>query len=180
MSLLLCLVKKCPKVCNINHFVVLLGAYGATLTTSGEAVKSKLSLGVFVRLPSSSSRLVVFCRSETVTAPSGIRKKRRQSADISVSSVASVARALHLFTRDERSVTVRRFTLRSFLWGPAAVEHHKTRKSLGASLWKQTGSDELLALLKPDRMLRTIAHFPQRRRIIPLVSTEFMFRAIFL
>lgn len=55
---------------------------------------------------------------------------------------------------------------RSFLWGPAAVEHHKTRKSLGASLWKQTNSDDLLALLKPERMLQTITHFPQQRRII--------------
>uniref|UniRef100_A0A7N6A9G1 URB1 ribosome biogenesis homolog n=1 Tax=Anabas testudineus TaxID=64144 RepID=A0A7N6A9G1_ANATE len=56
---------------------------------------------------------------------------------------------------------------RSFLWGPAAVEHHKTRKSLGASLWKQASSDDLLALLKTDRMLKTIAHFPQHHRIIP-------------
>uniref|UniRef100_A0A8C4IDY3 Nucleolar pre-ribosomal-associated protein 1 n=1 Tax=Dicentrarchus labrax TaxID=13489 RepID=A0A8C4IDY3_DICLA len=55
---------------------------------------------------------------------------------------------------------------RSFLWGPAAVEHHKTRKSLGASLWKQASSDDLLALLNTDRMLQTIAHFPQQRRII--------------
>lgn len=36
VSLLLCLVKKCPAVCNISHFVVLLGAYGATLSTSGK------------------------------------------------------------------------------------------------------------------------------------------------
>lgn len=55
---------------------------------------------------------------------------------------------------------------RSFLWGPAAVDHHKTRKSLGASLWKQASSDDLLAMLKSDRMLQTIARFPQQRRII--------------
>uniref|UniRef100_A0A671V9A0 URB1 ribosome biogenesis homolog n=1 Tax=Sparus aurata TaxID=8175 RepID=A0A671V9A0_SPAAU len=99
VSLLLCLVKKCPAVCNISHFVVLLGAYGATLSTSGKT--GNLSTSGFV----------------------------------------------------------------SFLWGPAAVEHHKTRKSLGASLWKQESSDDLLALLKPDRMLQTISHFPQQRRI---------------
>uniref|UniRef100_A0A3Q3NMD9 URB1 ribosome biogenesis homolog n=1 Tax=Labrus bergylta TaxID=56723 RepID=A0A3Q3NMD9_9LABR len=58
------------------------------------------------------------------------------------------------------------FNIRSFLWGPAAVEHHKTRKSLGASLWKQASSDDLLALLKPDVMLQTIALFPQHRKII--------------
>lgn len=62
------------------------------------------------------------------------------------------------------------FNRRSFLWGPAAVEHHKTRKSLGASLWQQASSDDLLALLKPDRMLQTIARFPQQRRIILQVN----------
>lgn len=46
VSLLLCLVKKCPSVCNINHFVVLLGAYGATLSTTGKA----MYLGVCVCL----------------------------------------------------------------------------------------------------------------------------------
>uniref|UniRef100_A0A3P9JLM6 URB1 ribosome biogenesis homolog n=1 Tax=Oryzias latipes TaxID=8090 RepID=A0A3P9JLM6_ORYLA len=50
--------------------------------------------------------------------------------------------------------------------GTVTVEHHKTRKSLGASLWKQASSDELLALLKTDRMLQTISQFPQQRRII--------------
>uniref|UniRef100_A0A3B5LBN4 Uncharacterized protein n=1 Tax=Xiphophorus couchianus TaxID=32473 RepID=A0A3B5LBN4_9TELE len=36
VSLLLCVVQKCPKVCNINHFIVLLAAYGATLSTSDQ------------------------------------------------------------------------------------------------------------------------------------------------
>lgn len=58
------------------------------------------------------------------------------------------------------------FNCRSILWGPAAVEHHKTRQSLGASLWKQVSSDDLLALLNTDKMLQTIAHFPQQRKII--------------
>uniref|UniRef100_A0A3B4UFA2 URB1 ribosome biogenesis homolog n=1 Tax=Seriola dumerili TaxID=41447 RepID=A0A3B4UFA2_SERDU len=110
VSLLLCLVKKCPTVCNISHFVILLGAYGATLNTSDQNL-------------------------------------------------------LLLLQEYERNhVSLLKF--QSFLWGPAAVEHHKTRKSLGASLWKQTSSDDLLALLKSDRMLHTIAHFPQQRRII--------------
>uniref|UniRef100_A0A665V0P4 URB1 ribosome biogenesis homolog n=1 Tax=Echeneis naucrates TaxID=173247 RepID=A0A665V0P4_ECHNA len=64
---------------------------------------------------------------------------------------------------------------RAFLWGPAALEHHKTRKSLGASLWKQTSSDELLALLKTNRMLQTIAHFPQRRKIILEEGKELLY-----
>lgn len=56
------------------------------------------------------------------------------------------------------------------MWGPAAVEHHKTRKSLGASLWKQVSSDNLLALLNTDRMLQTVAHFPQQRKMLTQVS----------
>ncbi|XP_026153088.1 nucleolar pre-ribosomal-associated protein 1 [Mastacembelus armatus] len=116
VSLLLCLVKKCPTVCNIDHFVVLLGAYGATLNTTDQKL-------------------------------------------------------LQLLQEYERNhVSLLKF--QSFLWGPAAVEHHKTRKSLGSSLWKQASSDELLALLKPDRMLQTIAHFPQHHRIIPQNCNE--------
>ncbi|XP_047450940.1 nucleolar pre-ribosomal-associated protein 1 isoform X2 [Mugil cephalus] len=109
-SLLLCLVKKCPAVCNVNHFGILLGAYGATLCT----LDQKLLL------------------------------------------------LLQEYERNQVSL----LKFQSFLWGPAAVEHHKTRKTLGASLWKQASSDDLLALLNPDRMLQTIAHFPQQRSII--------------
>ncbi|XP_068601520.1 nucleolar pre-ribosomal-associated protein 1 [Brachionichthys hirsutus] len=116
VSLLLCLVKKCPSVCNVNHFVVLLGAYGATLSTTDQKL-------------------------------------------------------LQLLQEYERN-NVSLLKFQSFLWGPAAVEHHKTRKSLEASLWKQTSSDELLAQLKVDKMLQTIAHFPQRRRIILQVGEE--------
>uniref|UniRef100_A0A8C9ZT80 URB1 ribosome biogenesis homolog n=1 Tax=Sander lucioperca TaxID=283035 RepID=A0A8C9ZT80_SANLU len=110
VSLLLCLVKKCPTICNSSHFVVLLGAYGVTLSTSDQKL------------------------------------------------------LLLLQEYERNDVSLRKF--QSFVWGPAAVEHHKTRKSLGASLWKQASSDDLLALLKTDRMLHTIAHFPQQRRII--------------
>ncbi|XP_039986899.1 nucleolar pre-ribosomal-associated protein 1 [Xiphias gladius] len=119
VSLLLCLVKKCPAVCNINHFVILLGAYGATLNTSDQN--------------------------------------------------------LLLLLREYESNHVSLLKFQSFLWGPAAVEHHKTRKSLGASLWKQASSDDLLALLKTDRMLKTIAHFPQQRRIIPQEGHELLY-----
>ncbi|XP_063349998.1 nucleolar pre-ribosomal-associated protein 1 [Pelmatolapia mariae] len=114
--LLLCLVKKSPSVCNINHFVVLLGAYGATLSTSDQKM------------------------------------------------------LLLLQEYERNQVSLLKF--QSLLWGPTAVEHHKTSKSLGASLWKQTSSDDLLALLKPDKMLQTIAHFPQQRKIILQESTE--------
>uniref|UniRef100_A0A3Q2ZYR6 URB1 ribosome biogenesis homolog n=1 Tax=Kryptolebias marmoratus TaxID=37003 RepID=A0A3Q2ZYR6_KRYMA len=115
VSLLLCLVKKCPTVCNSNHFVVLLAAYGATLSTSDQ----KLLL------------------------------------------------LLQEYEKNHISL--------SFLWGPAAVEHHKTRKSLGASLWKQPSSDDVLALLKTDAMIQTILKFPQQRRILPQDRTELLY-----
>ncbi|KAM4566488.1 nucleolar pre-ribosomal-associated protein 1 [Odontesthes bonariensis] len=119
VSLLLCLVKKCPAVCNINHFVVLLGAYGATLCTSDQKL------------------------------------------------------LLLLQEYERNQVGLMKF--QSLLWGPAAVEHHKTRKSLGASLWKQTSSDDVLALLKTDRMLQTVSEFPQQRRIIPQDSKALLY-----
>ncbi|XP_031719530.1 nucleolar pre-ribosomal-associated protein 1 isoform X1 [Anarrhichthys ocellatus] len=119
VSLLLCLVKKSPTVCSMNHFVVLLGAYGVTLSTSDQKL------------------------------------------------------LLLLQEYERNNVSLLKF--QSFLWGPAAVEHHKTRKSLGASLWKQASSDDLLALLKSDRMLQTIAHFPQQRRIILQDNKELLY-----
>uniref|UniRef100_A0A667XJJ7 URB1 ribosome biogenesis homolog n=1 Tax=Myripristis murdjan TaxID=586833 RepID=A0A667XJJ7_9TELE len=116
ISLLLCLVRKCPAVCSAGHFVVLLGAYGATLSASGDT---------FIAL--------IFLRLTRVIEAS------------------------------------------SFLWGPAAVEHHKTRKTLGASLWKHASPEDLLALLNADRMLHTIERFPQRRKIIPPEGQELLY-----
>ncbi|KAM6946090.1 nucleolar pre-ribosomal-associated protein 1 [Aplochiton taeniatus] len=118
VSLLLTLVKKCPSVCDINHFVVLLGAYGATLSMTDQ----KLML------------------------------------------------LLRQYERNDVSLV----DFQSLLWGPAAVEHHKARRSLGASLWQQPSTDDLLALLKADTMVHTIAHFPQHRRIIPQEGKELL------
>uniref|UniRef100_A0A6J0TW72 Nucleolar pre-ribosomal-associated protein 1 n=1 Tax=Pogona vitticeps TaxID=103695 RepID=A0A6J0TW72_9SAUR len=55
---------------------------------------------------------------------------------------------------------------RILLWGPAAVEHHKTCKSLGKSLWQQPSMEEILCLLDREMMMRTILHFPQRRHLL--------------
>lgn len=63
------------------------------------------------------------------------------------------------------------FVVRYVLWGPAAVEHHKARKSLGPSLWQKPSSEQLLSLLTADMMLNTVTHFPQQRRIILQVTT---------
>ncbi|XP_061684450.1 nucleolar pre-ribosomal-associated protein 1 isoform X2 [Syngnathoides biaculeatus] len=119
VSLLLCLVKKCPAACNMNHFLVLLGAYGATLNNTDQTI------------------------------------------------------LLLLQEYEKNNVSLLKF--QSIMWGPAALEHHKTRKSLASSLWKQTHADDLLALLNADKMLRTIAQFPQHRKIIPQADKAQLF-----
>ncbi|KPP69918.1 nucleolar pre-ribosomal-associated protein 1-like [Scleropages formosus] len=111
VSLLLTLVQMCPSVCHVNHFLVLLGAYGATLCPTDQ----KLLL------------------------------------------------LLQEYERNDLSLADSQF----LLWGPAAVEHHKARKSLGSSLWQQPSGEDLLALLNPSMMLNTMAHFPQQRRLTP-------------
>ncbi|XP_053164399.1 nucleolar pre-ribosomal-associated protein 1 isoform X2 [Hemicordylus capensis] len=55
---------------------------------------------------------------------------------------------------------------RMLLWGPAAVEHHKTCKSLGKSLWQQPSMEEILCLLDREMMMKTILHFPQHRHFL--------------
>ncbi|ROL44240.1 Nucleolar pre-ribosomal-associated protein 1 [Anabarilius grahami] len=110
VSFLLTLVKKCPEVCNSNHFLVLLGAYGASLSTTDQ----KLLL------------------------------------------------VLQEYEKNNISLTEFQYVL----WGPAAVEHHKARKSLGPSLWQKPSSEQLLSLLSADKMLNTVTHFPHQRNII--------------
>ncbi|XP_008575455.1 PREDICTED: nucleolar pre-ribosomal-associated protein 1 [Galeopterus variegatus] len=61
---------------------------------------------------------------------------------------------------------------RVLLWGPAAVEHHKTCRSLGKSLWQQPSVGDVLRLLDRDRMMQTILHFPQNRRLLPLEDAQ--------
>ncbi|EHH17017.1 URB1 ribosome biogenesis 1-like protein [Macaca mulatta] len=61
---------------------------------------------------------------------------------------------------------------RVLLWGPAAVEHHKTCRSLGRSLWQQPSVGDILCLLDRDRMMQTILHFPQNRRLLPPEDTQ--------
>ena len=56
---------------------------------------------------------------------------------------------------------------RVLLWGPAAVEHQKTCRSLGKSLWQQPSVGDILRLLDRDRVMKTILHFPQNRRLLP-------------
>ncbi|XP_047576986.1 nucleolar pre-ribosomal-associated protein 1 [Lutra lutra] len=61
---------------------------------------------------------------------------------------------------------------RVLLWGPAAVEHHKTCRSLGKSLWQQPSVGDILRLLDRDRMMKTILHFPQKRKLLPPEDAE--------
>ncbi|XP_056613383.1 nucleolar pre-ribosomal-associated protein 1 [Triplophysa dalaica] len=111
VSLLLTVVRKCPEVCNSSHFLVNLGAYGASLSTTDQ----------------------------------------------------KILLLLQEYEKNNISLTEFQFVL----WGPAAVEHHKARKSLGPSLWQKPSSEQLLSLLSTDNMLNTITHFPQQRYIIP-------------
>ncbi|XP_063161512.1 nucleolar pre-ribosomal-associated protein 1 [Candoia aspera] len=110
VNLLLTLVKLCPAICESNHFAVLLGAYGATLSISDQKI-------LFL---------------------------------------------LKLYENNGLSL----LNFRILVWGPAAVEHHKTCKSLGKSLWQQPSMQEIMCLLDREIMMRTILHFPQHRRLL--------------
>uniref|UniRef100_A0A8C6X862 URB1 ribosome biosis homolog n=1 Tax=Naja naja TaxID=35670 RepID=A0A8C6X862_NAJNA len=110
VNLLLSFVKLCPAVCERNHFAVLLGAYGATLSISDQKI-------LFL---------------------------------------------LKLYENNGLSL----LDFRILLWGPAAVEHHKTCKSLGKSLWQQPSMQEIMSLLDREVMMRTILHFPQHRLLL--------------
>ncbi|KAJ7418039.1 URB1 ribosome biogenesis 1 [Willisornis vidua] len=70
---------------------------------------------------------------------------------------------LQLYEKNTHSLT----NFRILLWGPAAVEHHKTCKSLGKSLWQQPSMEEVLCLLDREKMMKTILSFPQHRRLLP-------------
>nr|XP_014342489.1 PREDICTED: nucleolar pre-ribosomal-associated protein 1 [Latimeria chalumnae] len=119
-DILLTLVKRCPSVCDSNHFAVLLGAYGATLGITDQKL------------------------------------------------------LLLLQTYEKNNVSLAEFRL--WMWGPAAVEHHKTRKSLGQSLWQQPNMEEILSLLDREKMLQTILHYPQHRRLLPEEQKELLFK----
>lgn len=119
VSLLLTLVRKCPEVCNSSHFLVLLGAYGASLSTTDQKI------------------------------------------------------LLLLQEYEKKNISLTEFQF--VLWGPAAVEHHKARKSLGPSLWQKPSSEQLLSLLTTDKMLNTITHFPQQRYIIPQEGKDLIY-----
>ncbi|XP_061857913.1 nucleolar pre-ribosomal-associated protein 1 isoform X2 [Colius striatus] len=69
---------------------------------------------------------------------------------------------LQLYEKNKQSL----ISSRILLWGPAAVEHHKTCKSLGKSLWQQPSMEEILCLLDREKMMKTILSFPQHRRLL--------------
>uniref|UniRef100_A0A8C6J6I0 Uncharacterized protein n=1 Tax=Melopsittacus undulatus TaxID=13146 RepID=A0A8C6J6I0_MELUD len=110
VDILLTVVKLNPSLCESSHLAVLLGSYGATLST----VDQKVLL------------------------------------------------LLQLYEKNEQSL----INSRILLWGPAAVEHHKTCKSLGKSLWQQPSMEEILCLLDREKMMKTILSFPQHRRLL--------------
>uniref|UniRef100_A0A8C5PK70 URB1 ribosome biosis homolog n=1 Tax=Leptobrachium leishanense TaxID=445787 RepID=A0A8C5PK70_9ANUR len=119
VDLLWAIVKKCPSVCDGNHFAVLLGAYGASLSKTDQ----------------------------------------------------KILLLLQSYEKNNMSLT----DFRLLLWGPSAVEHHKTRKSLGKSLWQQPSMEEILSLLDRDKVMNTILHFPQHRKLTPEAGKETLY-----
>ncbi|KAL9867510.1 nucleolar pre-ribosomal-associated protein 1 isoform 2-T2 [Geothlypis trichas] len=111
VDILLTAVQLSPSLCDSSHLPVLLGAYGATLSTTDQ----------------------------------------------------KILLLLQLYEKNNQSL----INSRILLWGPAAVEHHKTCKSLGKSLWQQPSMEEILCLLDREKMMRTILSFPQQRRLLP-------------
>ncbi|NXD76883.1 NPA1P protein, partial [Halcyon senegalensis] len=75
---------------------------------------------------------------------------------------------LQLYEKNNQSL----IDSRTLLWGPAAVEHHKTCKSLGKSLWQQPSMEEILCLLNREKMMKTILSFPQHRRLLSSQEVE--------
>ncbi|XP_063202755.1 LOW QUALITY PROTEIN: nucleolar pre-ribosomal-associated protein 1 [Chroicocephalus ridibundus] len=75
---------------------------------------------------------------------------------------------LQLYEKNNQSL----ISSRMLLWGPAAVEHHKTCKSLGKSLWQQPSMEEILCLLDREKMMKTILSFPQHRRLLSSQETQ--------
>ncbi|XP_051869866.1 nucleolar pre-ribosomal-associated protein 1 [Pristis pectinata] len=120
IDVLLALVRLCPSVCNSNHFPVLLGAYGATLSITDQKL------------------------------------------------------LLLLQSYEKNNISLAEFRL--LFWGPAAVEHQKTCKSLGKSLWQQPSMEEILSLLDREKMFQTIVNFPQHRYMLPEEGKETLFK----
>ncbi|NXP07539.1 NPA1P protein, partial [Thinocorus orbignyianus] len=120
VDILLTVVKLSPSVCESSHLAVLLGAYGATLSS------------------------VIYCGFHC-----GFLDQK-------------VLLLLQLYEKNKQSL----LSPRILLWGPAAVEHHKTCKSLGKSLWQQPSMEEILCLLDREKMMKTILSFPQHRRLL--------------
>ncbi|NXY42295.1 NPA1P protein, partial [Ceuthmochares aereus] len=121
VDILLTVVKLTPSVCESSHLAVLLGAYGATLSTVTD-----FGFHLFFFLDQ------------------------------------KILLLLQLYEKNNQSL----INSRILLWGPAAVEHHKTCKSLGKSLWQQPSVEEILCLLDREKMMKTILSYPQHRRLL--------------
>ena len=51
------------------------------------------------------------------------------------------------------------------MWGPESVERYAVKKKLGRSLWQEPAMEQVVELLEPDTLWRSVLHFPIRRRL---------------
>ncbi|NXA49095.1 NPA1P protein, partial [Nothocercus julius] len=147
VDILLIIVKLSPSVCESNHLAVLLGAYGATLSAVGKCVRvCQLGKGV----PARAGFHLVSLTFGFLFFP------------FIFSLDQKILLLLQLYEKNNQSL----INSRILLWGPAAVEHHKTCKSLGKSLWQQPSMEEILCLLDREKMMKTVLTFPQHRHLL--------------
>ncbi|KAB1283048.1 Nucleolar pre-ribosomal-associated protein 1 [Camelus dromedarius] len=137
VDLMSVVVRMCPSVCKNSHFAVLLGAYGATLSILDQ-------------------KILLLLRA--------YEQNNLSLIDFSGHAVVSIMTSAPGGACDQPALPS---GSRVLLWGPAAVEHHKTCRSLGKSLWQQPSVGDILRLLDRDRVMKTILHFPQTRRLLP-------------
>ncbi|XP_048577840.1 nucleolar pre-ribosomal-associated protein 1 isoform X2 [Nematostella vectensis] len=73
---------------------------------------------------------------------------------------------LHLYEKSEVSLT----PYRPYVWGKAALDYHKTRKTQPGTLWQQPSTGEVMELLDAQQTYRSAVDFPIDRKLQPQVQ----------
>ncbi|XP_076837432.1 nucleolar pre-ribosomal-associated protein 1 isoform X2 [Brachyhypopomus gauderio] len=90
-------------------------------------------------------------------------------------TLSTTDQKLLLLLKEYENHDVGLIDVQCLLWGAAAVEYHKARKSLGPSLWQQPSCEQLLAQLDTGRMLKTVALFPLHRHLFSKEDKDVIF-----